>query len=82
MLQLHRAVLRLRRQLPGLHETGLAWREAPAGVLDFERGTALRCVVNLSQSPFPLAPDQVLLSSIPLERGSLPVDATAWLRVG
>ena len=82
MLQLHRAALRLRRELPGLHETGLAWRESPAGVLDFERGTALRCVVNVSRSPFPLAPDRVLLSSLPLERGALPVDATAWLRVG
>ncbi|GAA4728883.1 glycoside hydrolase family 13 protein [Pedococcus ginsenosidimutans] len=82
MLQLHRSALRLRRELPGLHETGLAWREAPAGVLDFERGTALRCVVNLSDAPFAVDPDLVLLSSIPLEQGALPVDATAWLRVG
>ncbi|WP_441969646.1 glycoside hydrolase family 13 protein [Pedococcus sp. 2YAF34] len=82
MLQLHRAALRLRRELPGLHETGLTWRDSPEGVLDLERGTALRCVVNLSRSPYALGSEAVLLSSSPLEDGALPVDAAAWLHVG
>ena len=82
MLQLHRAALRLRRELPGLHETGLTWRDSPEGVLDLERGTTLRCVVNLSRAPYALGSEAVLLSSIPLEDGALPVDAAAWLHVG
>ena len=48
MLSLYRAALRLRRETEGLHAAGLAWRESPDGVLDFDRGDALRCVVNLS----------------------------------
>ena len=59
---------------------GLAWRESPPDVLDFDRGAALRCVANLSGTPLELPVDQVLLSSIPLEDGLLPTDATAWLR--
>jgi len=82
MLELHRAVLRLRRELPGLHASGLTWRASPEGVLDFERGTALRCVVNLSREPFAVAAGEVLLSSEPLVGGALPTDATAWLTVG
>ena len=82
MLELHRAVLRLRRQLPGLHASGLMWRASPPGVLDFERGTALRCVVNLTPEPFRVAVEDVLLSSEPLVGDALPTDATAWLTVG
>jgi alpha-glucosidase len=57
----------------------LAWREAPEGVLDFDRGEVLRCVVNLSGRPIPVPSAEVLLSSIPLEDGELPPDAAAWV---
>ncbi len=81
MLALYRDALRLRRETAGLYAAGLAWRhDAPEGVLDFDRGEALRCVANLSGSPFTVPEDRVLLSSIPLEDGLLPTDATAWLR--
>ena len=79
MLTLYRQALRLRREAPGLYDAGLQWREAPEGVLDFERGSALRCVVNLSGRPFPVPAEVVLLTSQPLEDGELPHDAAAWL---
>ena len=81
MLTLYREALRLRREAEGLYDAGLQWREAPEGVLDFERGSALRCVVNLSGRPLPVPAEAVLLASQPLEDGELPHDAAAWLRV-
>jgi len=80
MLSLYRSVLRLRRALDGLPSARLAWRESGAGVLDFERGRVLRCVVNVSGEPVDLASGALLLASCPLVDGHLPVDATAWLR--
>ena len=80
MLALYRDALRLRRETEGLYAAGLAWRDSPEGVLDFDRGEALRCVANLSGEPVPVPADRVVLSSIPLEGGLLPTDATAWLR--
>jgi alpha-glucosidase len=80
MLTLYRDALRLRREIDGLDAAGLAWRDAPESVLDFDRGESLRCVANLSGSPLVVPEDRVLLSSIPLEDGLLPPDATAWLR--
>ena len=80
MLSLYRAALRLRRSTEGLHAAPLAWRESPSGVLDFDRGTLLRCVVNLSQQPVEFTVADVLLTSAPLAGGRLPVDAAAWLR--
>ena len=80
MLALYRQALRLRRDTGGLDGEELAWRESAPDVLDFERGEALRCVANLSGIPVELPVDRVLLSSIPLEDGLLPTDATAWLR--
>ncbi|MEO6411757.1 MAG: glycoside hydrolase family 13 protein [Pedococcus sp.] len=81
MLTLYRDALRLRRETDGLYAAGLAWRDdSPEGVLDFDRGEVLRCVANLSGSPLAVPEDRVLLSSLPLEDGLLPTDATAWLR--
>ena len=88
-LSLHRHALRLRREVPGLQTEEFAWRDAPDGVLDFERGPDFRCVVNLSGAPLPLDSGwRVLLASSPLSDlagpggrsvGSLAHDATAWL---
>jgi ABC-type glycerol-3-phosphate transport system permease component len=63
MLSLYRSLLRLRRQTPGLAATGLTWRPSADGVLDFDRGQALRCVVNLSPRPVSLGAATVLVSS-------------------
>ncbi len=82
MLELYRAALAIRRAEPGLGDGTLAWRQAPAGVLDFDRDPGIRCVANLSAAPADLPADAViLLASGPLTAaGQLPPDTTAWLR--
>lgn len=83
MLSFYRQALRLRREVPSFRTDAFAWRPAADGVLDFDRGPGLRCVVNLSEAPVPLPPDwHLLLSSGPLDGGSLPQDATVWLGRG
>jgi alpha-glucosidase len=80
MLSLHRHALRVRHDEPALRSDELAWRDAPPGVLDFDRGDAVRCVVNLSDEPYDVGPGwRVLVGSEPLEGGGLPVDAAVWL---
>ncbi|MFG1920944.1 alpha-amylase family glycosyl hydrolase [Cryptosporangium sp. NPDC048952] len=75
MLNLYRGGLHLRRAFGG----GMAWRDAPPGVLSFARAQGGSCTTNLSSTPIPLPPGELLLSSVPLEDGLLPPDATAWL---
>jgi alpha-glucosidase len=88
MLCLYREALGIRRSDPAFGETGLTWRQAPNGVLAFDRaapgspGARVRCVANLSTTPVALPPhSSVLLASGPLGGGLLPPDTTAWLRV-
>jgi alpha-glucosidase len=77
-LEFYRTALRLRRKLQE-GET-LTWApEAVAGVLDFTRTEAWRCVTNLSAAPVPLPPGEVLLTSAPLREGRLDPDTTVWL---
>jgi alpha-glucosidase len=70
MLKLYRAALHIRRAEPAFADTPLSWREAPDGVLAFDReaaggrgtlgsapegpGAAVCCVANLSAAPVPL----------------------------
>jgi alpha-glucosidase len=93
MLRLYREALRIRRSEPAFGETALTWRQAPDGVLAFDRAAAgsqntgglsarVRCVANLSILPVVLPPHvSVLLASGPLDGDLLPPDTTAWLRV-
>ncbi|MGW0414595.1 glycoside hydrolase family 13 protein [Streptomyces collinus] len=78
-LELYRTALRLRRKL--LEGEALTWTpDAPAGVLDFARTEAWRCVTNCAARPVALPPGEVLLASTPLpEPGVLPPDTTVWL---
>ncbi|MFI5800143.1 glycoside hydrolase family 13 protein [Streptomyces sp. NPDC051677] len=78
-LELYRTALRLRRKL--LEGEELTWAlETPPGVLSFARCDGWRCVTNLSDTPVPLPPGEVLLSSAPLDAaGRLGPDTTAWL---
>jgi alpha-glucosidase len=79
-LNLHRAALRLRHDVPGLQGEEFHWRESPSGVLDFERGSGFRCIVNISGDPVDLDDRwQVLLASGPVADGRLPSDTAAWL---
>lgn len=85
-LNLYRAALRLRRELPELGDGPLAWWDdaepGHAEVLAFRRGEDFACVVNTGDDPVPLpAGADLLLSSSPLEHGALPGNATAWLRI-
>ncbi|HSK96238.1 MAG TPA: glycoside hydrolase family 13 protein [Euzebyales bacterium] len=82
ILNLYRAALRLRRELPALGDGTLQWLDAPAGALVFAREPDLVCAVNFGPGPLRLPGDAtVLLSSDPLtDRGALPPDTAAWLR--
>ncbi|HTC85438.1 MAG TPA: alpha-amylase family glycosyl hydrolase, partial [Candidatus Acidoferrum sp.] len=81
MLHLYRAALRIRRAEPGLGDGPFAWRSAPDGVLAFARGDRFAAVTNLSDRSVPLPRhEHVLLASADVSDGSLPPDATAWLR--
>ena len=83
MLELYRAALRLRRELPALGEGSLRWQESPEGVLLFSRTPGFACAVNLSATPYPLpAHTDVLLASGPIEGAAIPQDTAVWLAVG
>jgi alpha-glucosidase len=81
MLELYRAALRIRRDEPELGDGPLTWLPSPAGVLAFERGSSVRCVVNLSAEPARLPEHSgVLLVTGPLDGELLPADGAVWLR--
>ena len=81
MLWLYRDALRRRRELPQLGAGGgrLTWIGEEADVLAFTRDPGFTCVVNTGRTPVPLPPGRVVLSSVPVEPGLLPSDATAWI---
>ncbi|PWW23326.1 alpha-glucosidase [Geodermatophilus normandii] len=79
-LSLYRAALRLRRQL--LSEEPLSWLDLGGDVLAFDRGAALRCVVNLSARPVPLAGLGRPLLTSEAAGDALAPDAAAWLAPG
>jgi alpha-glucosidase len=71
------SVLALYRRALELRPTGaFAWRDAPAGVLAFDRGD-LTCIVNVSGDPAPVK--DVVLASEPID-DALPPGAAAWVR--
>jgi alpha-glucosidase len=80
MLAFYRSALALRRDRLAGAGADLRWMDAPAGVLAFDRGPALRCVVNLSGEPCRVD-GELLLASGPLNGMDLPVDTAAWLRL-
>ena len=69
-------------ELSELGDGSLEWIEdLGPEVLAFRRGDSFVCVVNTGDEPVPLpAHDVVLLSSVPLDGGRLPGNATAWLQ--
>jgi alpha-glucosidase len=80
MLHLYRAMLRIRREEPGLGDGAFAWVPSAPGVLAFARGARFVNVTNISDRPVPLSPGAlVLLASTDVSDGALPPDATAWL---
>jgi alpha-glucosidase len=82
MLELYRRALRIRHEHPGLGSGPLRWREAPRGVLAFEREHGLVVVVNVEGAPVDLPKHRrVLLASGPLDGSRLPPDGAVWLEV-
>ncbi len=72
-----RAALRLRREL--VSEEPLTWLDLGEDVLAFDRGPALRCVVDISGRPVPLGGlGRTLLTSEDVG-GELPPDTAARL---
>jgi alpha-glucosidase len=81
MLQLYRTLLRIRREEAGLGDGPFAWLPSTPGVLAFSRGERFANVTNLTDRPVALpAHEVVLLASDDISDGTLPPDATAWLR--
>ena len=79
MLQLYRTALQVRRSVAAFASRDFAWRDAPEDVLDIDRGDGVRCVLNLSGSPYDLGAATVLVSSGPVTDGLLPHDTAAWV---
>ncbi len=77
-LELYRSALALRRALLTLDESFTELDLGPQ-IVAFERGSGVRCVLNLSSKPIDLPDGNVLLSSLPLMDGRLPSDVGAWM---
>ncbi|GAA1392593.1 alpha-amylase family glycosyl hydrolase [Luteococcus peritonei] len=79
-LNLFRTLLRLRHELEALGDGAMAWDQSAPEVLSFTREPGFRCVVNFGATPVELD-GELLVSTVELVDGKLPVDAAAWLRV-
>jgi alpha-glucosidase len=75
--------LQLRRTQADLHGSDFSWVTAPPQVLRFRRGGDFTCVVNLSDTGYPLPADaEPLLTSQSLaDPNVLEPDTAAWLRL-
>ena len=60
-------------------ESSLAFVDTPGDVVHFCRGTTWHSITNFGEEPVELPRGEVLLSSIDLTGGRLPVDASAWI---
>jgi alpha-glucosidase len=81
MLWLYRDALRTRHQITDLLGDAHAWLDSADDVMAFSRGDHFACFVNFGPESIDLPSDRVLLSSMPLEDGRLPTDATAWVEL-
>ena len=83
MLSLYRAALRLRREHGALGSGELRWVAGRApDVIELDMvggGETVRVLVNFGARPLPLPRGACLLSSVELDDGRLPAEATAWV---
>lgn len=84
-LELYRAALKLRHELPQLGDGVLQWLDSPELVLAYERparegAPRLQSWTNLGPDPVALPSGEVLLASDDLVDGQLPSDTTVWVR--
>jgi alpha-glucosidase len=78
-LELYRTGLRLRRAHL-IDDEDLAWLDMGEGVVAFERGSGVRCIVNLSDSAVEIGDHEVLVASHDLDGSRLQPDTAVWLR--
>lgn len=78
MLELYRSALALRRTWLTSDESFTELDLGPQ-IVAFERGSGVRCVLNLSSESIDLPDGNVLLSSLPLVDGRLPSDGGVWV---
>ncbi|MFE9253780.1 alpha-amylase family glycosyl hydrolase [Streptomyces sp. NPDC006879] len=81
-LELYRAALELRRELPGLGDGPMSWLPSPEGVLAFAR-EGLVCTLNTLPHPAEVpAPGRPVLSSSPCPEvgrtALIPADSCTW----
>jgi alpha-glucosidase len=81
-LNFFKLVLALRSTVLGSDEWDITWEPSPTGVLILRRGPDIRCVVNFSGEPWPMADDDdVLVSTSPIgDQRVICVNQGAWLR--
>lgn len=85
MLNLYRAALARRREVPALGEGELSWLETPEHVLAFARDPGFVCAANFGDLPVALdLPGELLIRSDGADRwtGELPANTTIWLTTG
>jgi len=78
-LELYRTALRLRRTFL-IDDEQLTWVDMGPGVIAFERGSGVRCIVNLTGSAVDIGDGDVLVASIEPDGSMLAADAAAWIR--
>jgi alpha-glucosidase len=84
MLNVYRAALRLRHELPALRGERFAWEKADGDAFAFRRGSDVWCAVNFGDQPrdprrLGLSGGRVVLASQPVDaRGRLPSDTAVW----
>ena len=81
MLWLYRDALRVRREIAALHDEAHSWLDIGDDTLAFVRGDRFACIVNFGLQPIDMPAGRVVLSSVPLDGGKLPTDATAWVEL-
>lgn len=77
-LELYRAAIRLRNEWMRADEE-VRLLDLGADVLAFERGSGVRCVVNMGAEPLPMPIGDVLLASGAVDH-QLPADTAVWVR--
>ena len=77
-LELYRAALRVRRERL-IADEDLEWLDLGTEVLAFRRGSGVICLVNFGDAPLASPPGEVLVSSRPLDDGTIPPDTAVWL---
>ncbi len=81
-LSMYRDALALRRKVFAVADD-LTWRDAPEGVLAFDRGSGVRCTVNMGAAPVRIdCPGSPLIASGPITVvegvAVIPPDTTVW----